>query len=390
LKLSQASRALALSCASLIAFASAASAQQAPIVYAGQGGGSVSPATPTETAVLAGGGDNSYGYGSVRRERPAAVIDLRRAGSARVTPVVFQEAAVEEDDDAEVASPAPAPAAAEAPPAAEEGAQPWLERERVGPPYQANGQWYVPTPEPGYAQTGTASWYGAQFNGQRTASGEVFDQNALTAAHPTLPIPSLVQVTNLENGREVIVRVNDRGPFVGERLIDLSRGAAQALDFEGAGHARVHVRYLGPAPRRVNADGSQAPATPPSPPATVPTQADQEEGPRSLLPPPSSGVDLAGAPVDNVHYAAPQPTYSAPVSGGYFVQVGAFSDLSNAHRVRDTVGAAGPVVVDVRQVASGAELFRVRVGPYVSREEADAARRTLSSMGYGETIVASR
>jgi rare lipoprotein A len=390
LKLSQASRALALSCASLIAFANAASAQHAPIVYAGQGGGSASAPTPTETASLAGGGDNSYGYGSTaRRDRPAAVIDLRRAGAARVTPVVFQEAAVEEEDDADVASPAPAAVAAEPPRAAEEGAQPWLERERVGPPYQANGQWYVPTPEPGYEQTGTASWYGPQFHGQRTASGEVFNQDALTAAHPTLPIPSLVQVTNLENGREVIVRVNDRGPFVGERLIDLSRGAAQALDFEGAGHARVHVRYLGPAPRRVNADGSAAPASPPSPPPAA-APVNQEEGPRSLLPPTSSGVDLAGAPVDNAPYAPPQPTYSAPVSGGYFVQIGAFSDLSNAHRVRDTAGAAGPVVVDVRQSASGAELFRVRVGPFASRAEADAARSTLSSLGYGETIVASR
>lgn len=389
LKFRHASRAVVISCATLIAFAGVASAQHAPIVYAGQGGGSAAAPPPTETASLAGGGDNSYGYGSTtRRDRPAAVIDLRRAGSARVTPVVFQEAAPEEDDDADVAPVSP-PVAADQPRATEEGAQPWLERERVGPPYEANGRWYVPTPEPGYAQTGTASWYGPQFNGQRTASGEVFDQDALTAAHPTLPIPSLVQVTNLENGREVIVRVNDRGPFTGERLIDLSRGAAQALDFENAGHARVHVRYLGPAPRRVNADGSQAPASPPSPPPSVPAQADQEEGPRSLLPP-SSGSELAGAPVDNAPYAAPRPTYAAPVSGGYFVQVGAFSDLSNAHRVRDTVGAAGPVVVDVRQSTSGAELFRVRVGPYTSREEADAARRTLSSIGYGETIVASR
>jgi rare lipoprotein A len=391
LKFRQAPRAIALSCAGLITFASVASAQHAPIVYAGQGGGSAAPA-PTETASLAGGGDNSYGYGSTaRRDRPAAVIDLRRAGSAaRTTPIVFQQAEEESDDDQDVVAPSPARAVADPAPTAEEGAQPWLERERVGPPYQANGQWYVPTPEPGYAQTGTASWYGPQFHGQRTANGEVFDQDALTAAHPTLPIPSLVQVTNLENGREIIVRVNDRGPFVGERLIDLSRGAAQALDFEGAGHARVHVRYLGPAPRRVNPDGNQAAASPPSPPPAAPARADQEEGPRSLLPPPSSGVDLAGAPVDNAPYAAPQPSYSAPVLNGYFVQVGAFSDLSNAHRVRDTVGAAGPVVVDVRQSASGAELFRVRVGPYASREEADAARRTLSSMGYGETIVASR
>lgn len=382
---------MVLSCAALIAFASNASAQHAPIVYAGQGGGAA--AAPVDA--LAGGGDNSYGYGSTARgQRAGAVIDLRRAGSApRAMPIVFQEAAPEADDDVEqAAGPAPAPvpvqAVAEPARASEQGAQPWLERERVGPPYEANGRWYVPTPEPGYQQTGTASWYGPQFHGQRTASGETFDETALTAAHPTLPIPSLVQVTNLENGREVIVRVNDRGPFVGERLIDLSRGAAQVLGFESSGHARVNVRYLGPAPRRVNADGSEAPASAPSsPPAAQP--ANQEEGPRSLLPPPSSNTDLAGAPVDNAPYVA-QPSYAAPVAGGYFVQVGAFSDLANAHRVRDTVGAAGPVVVDVRQAASGAELFRVRVGPYASREEADAARRTLSSLGYGETIVASR
>src|SRR5690606_6879039 len=128
----------------------------------------------------------------------------------------------------------------------------------------------------GYQETGTASWYGPQFHGQRTASGEIFDESALTAAHPTLPIPSLVQVTNLENGREVIVRVNDRGPFVGERLIDLSRAAAQVLGFESAGHARVHVRYLGPAPRRVNADGSAAPASPPSPPPAAPAAVEEE------------------------------------------------------------------------------------------------------------------
>jgi rare lipoprotein A len=376
----------------MIAFASAASAQRAPSVYAGQGGNtpSVSAAAPVQTASLAGGGENSYGYGN-QGARRGATIDIRRnAPRATREPVVFEQAAPEPDEE-EATQDAPqtaAPAPTAAP--AEEGAQPWLERERVGPPYEASGRWYVPTPEPGYAQTGAASWYGPTFHGQRTASGETFDQEALTAAHPTLPIPSLVQVTNLENGREVIVRVNDRGPFVGDRLIDLSRGAAQVLGFEQAGHAQVHVRYLGPAPRRVNADGSAAPASPPSPaPAPMPASADPEEGPRSLLPPASSGSELAGAPVDEAPYRAPAPSYVAPVSGGYFVQVGAYSDLMNAHRVRDAVGAAGPVVVDTRQTAA-AELFRVRVGPYASREEADAARRTVANLGYGESIVAAR
>jgi rare lipoprotein A len=335
---------------------------------------------------LEGGSENSYGYGSSTRRREGAVIDLRRPsnGAPRVTPVTDQQ---------ETPLPIDPPAAeAEDDEEREQGAQPWLERERVGPPYEANGRWYVPTPEPGYQQSGTASWYGPQFHGQRTASGEVFDQEALTAAHPTLPIPSLVQVTNLENGREVIVRVNDRGPFVGERLIDLSRGAAQVLGFEAAGHARVNVRYLGPAPRRVNADGSSAPASAPSPP---PAQAVEEEGPRSLLPPSSvqPETELAGAAVENERPAAPAytPAYTPPAAaGGYYVQVGAFSDISNAHRVRDAAGAAGPVVVDVRRSASGAELFRVRVGPWNTAAEADEARRELASMGYGETIVAAR
>lgn len=375
----------------MIAFAGVASAQRAPIVYAGQGGNAPAPAAaPVQTASLAGGGENSYGYGN-QGARRGATIDIRRsAPRAEREPVVFQEAAPEpEEDEVQTAAPVVTPAVAPAAPA-EEGAQPWLERERVGPPYEANGRWYVPTPEPGYSQTGTASWYGPQFHGQRTASGETFDQTELTAAHPTLPIPSLVQVTNLENGREVIVRVNDRGPFVGERLIDLSRGAAQVLGFEQAGQARVNVRYLGPAPRRVNADGSMAPASAPSPaPAPVPASAGQEEGPRSLLPPPVSGSVLAGAPVDETPYRAPAPPYSAPVPGNFFVQVGAYSDLMNAHRVRDAVGAAGPVVVDTRQTAT-AELFRVRVGPYTSREEADAARRTVANLGYGESIVAAR
>jgi rare lipoprotein A len=365
-------------------FAGAASAQRAPIVYAGQGG------APTQTASasdrLEGGSDNSYGYGSTDRRRAGAVIDLRRPPSGERPRVVAVS-----DQQPVPLNAEPEDEAAETGDRGEEGAQPWLERERVGPPYEANGRWYVPTPEPGYTQTGTASWYGPQFHGQRTASGETFDQDALTAAHPTLPIPSLVQVTNLENGREVIVRVNDRGPFARDRLIDLSRGAAQVLGFEQAGQARVHVRYLGPAPRRVNADGTPAPASPPSPAPVAPATV-QEEGPRSLLPPSSvqPETELAGAPVENERPWASR-SYAAPATaGGFFVQVGAFSDLTNAHRVRDAVGAAGPVVVDVRRSASGAELFRVRVGPWNTAAEADDARRELASMGYGETIVAAR
>ncbi|ANP44487.1 septal ring lytic transglycosylase RlpA family protein [Candidatus Viadribacter manganicus] len=392
-------RALIVSCFGLMAFAALAHAERAPITFAGQGAAAPAPVTETaalNTSGLSGGGDNSYGYGASPRRREGALIDLRRSDVRRSEPVVFQAPVVAEaDEDAEEGpvSLTPAPqvlaqattpqAQSESAPSNEQGRQPWLEQERVGPPYEANGRWYVPTPEPGYQQTGTASWYGAQFQGQRTVSGETFDQDGLTAAHPTLPIPSLVQVTNLENGREVIVRVNDRGPFSGERLIDVSRGAANALGFEQAGHARVHVRYLGPAPRRVNADGTPAPQSVHVP-AFAPTQR-PEEGPSSLLPNrPSQTAELAGAPSQE------RPVYQAPAAGGYFVQVGAYSDPVNAQRVRDAVSPAGPVVVETRTSASGAELFRVRLGPWPSREEADAARRTLSGLGYADSIVASR
>ncbi|MEW5962744.1 MAG: septal ring lytic transglycosylase RlpA family protein [Pseudomonadota bacterium] len=119
---------------------------------------------------------------------------------------------------------------------------------KIGSPYQIAGRWYVPRDEPGYDQAGVASWYGSDFHGRRTANGEVFDMNALTAAHPTLPLPSLATVTNLDTGRTILVRINDRGPYAKDRLIDLSRRSARELGFEHMGTARVRVRYAGPAP----------------------------------------------------------------------------------------------------------------------------------------------
>jgi rare lipoprotein A len=119
---------------------------------------------------------------------------------------------------------------------------------KLGQPYVIGGRWYTPRDEPGYDQTGVASWYGDAFHGRKTANGEIYDMNRLSAAHPTLPLPSYVYVTNLDNGRTVLVRVNDRGPYVGNRIIDLSRSAAKALDTKGRGLGRVRVRYAGAAP----------------------------------------------------------------------------------------------------------------------------------------------
>jgi rare lipoprotein A len=116
---------------------------------------------------------------------------------------------------------------------------------KVGRPYTVGGITYTPREEPTYSETGIASWYGPNFHGKRTANGEVFDRNLLTAAHRTLPMPSAVRVTNLDNGRSVIVRVNDRGPFARGRIIDLSEAAAEQLGYRNNGVAKVRVEGLG-------------------------------------------------------------------------------------------------------------------------------------------------
>jgi len=379
-------RILFVTCIALIWSAGAASANPAPIQYAANTQGEAfQPQVSPGDGGLVGGDARSYGYGSRRTQQAGAVIDLRHPTAAT---------AVNHD------APAMAASTPQALSSNGQGRPSWLETERVGQPYQANGRWYVPTPEPGYSVNGIASWYGPNFHGQRGANGEVYDQEAMTAAHPTLPLNSLVQVTNLSNGREVIVRVTDRGPFVGDRVIDLSHAAARVLGYDGNGTARVNVRYLGPAPRRVNADGSMAPRTVSASPAmngettgSDPEQgaaaapaAQQDAGPVTLAPQPTQEPAVAQPIADRADLAgAPS---AAASSGAYFVQVGAFSDVDNAHRVRDAVGAVGNVVLDTRRNASGMELFRVRLGPWQSREEAESARQSLASMGYAQSVVA--
>lgn len=140
---------------------------------------------------------------------------------------------------------------------------------RVGKPYSVNGRTYVPAENPSYRIEGVASWYGRDFHGRLTANGEIYDMHSISAAHTTLPLPCYVRVTNLDNGRSIVVRVNDRGPYHRNRVIDLSIGTAKALDFYSRGLARVRVEYVGPAPLEGSddtmlmatlRDGSPAPA----------------------------------------------------------------------------------------------------------------------------------
>lgn len=156
-------------------------------------------------------------------------------------------------------TPAPSSRSLPAPPPSQDNRT--AGRYKVGSPYQVNGRWYTPAEDPRYNEVGVASWYGDAFNGAPTANGEVFDMYLISAAHKTLPLPSIVEVTNLDNGRSIQVRVNDRGPFVDGRIIDLSRAAADELGVLQAGLARVRVRYVGRAPLDPRQDTSMIPTS---------------------------------------------------------------------------------------------------------------------------------
>ncbi|MDQ7783593.1 MAG: septal ring lytic transglycosylase RlpA family protein [Desulfomonilaceae bacterium] len=175
-------------------------------------------------------------------------------------------------------------------------------KKRVPGSYTINGKTYYPLKkiQPGYSQRGIASWYGPGFHGKKTASGEVYDMHALTAAHSTLPLQTLVQVTNLTNRKSVLVRVNDRGPFVGERVIDLSFSAAQELDIVKPGTAPVHFTVIGQAPVKL---ASKARATPAKKSGVPPT------------PPPKLASSAHAPPAKKEDVSAPNPFFTGRFNG---------------------------------------------------------------------------
>ncbi|MFB9139254.1 septal ring lytic transglycosylase RlpA family protein [Maritalea porphyrae] len=170
-------------------------------------------------------------------------------------------------------------------------------RYQVGKPYKVAGKWYHPKEQPNYDKTGTASWYGPNFHGRLTANGEIYDQNMLSAAHPTLPLPSYVRVTNLSNGRSALVRVNDRGPFAHGRLIDLSSKTADVLQFKQQGTAKVRVQYVGKAP--LNGDDTRFLL------ASINKPTDMERGRIQLA---FAGSKLASMSLEQLQTTAAAPT----------------------------------------------------------------------------------
>ncbi len=271
---------------------------------------------------------------------------------------------------------------------------------KVGNPYIINGQEYHPQENFNYVETGIASWYGPGFHGKSTANGEQYDQNELTAAHKTLQMPSLVRVTNLENGRAVVLRVNDRGPYSSGRIIDLSSKAAELLQMKGKGTAKVKVETLPAESRRIAEDARAGKDTrgyeialngntPTSKPVTLyPDQtavsvqtasaddtinAARVASVESIPLEPSRAQPVPGhISSDGRFLPNPVVTQTAPVRSNIFVQAGAFSDQANATRLSQNLATYGNAQVQPTTVA-GKSFYRVRLGPFASVEAADAA-----------------
>lgn len=249
---------------------------------------------------------------------------------------------------------------------------------KIGTPYEIEGEWYYPQEDPKYDNVGIASWYGPKFHGRRTANGEIFDMDLMTAAHPTLPMPIRAKVTNLENGRSVIVRVNDRGPFAKDREIDMSRRAAEALGFKDKGTAQVRVQYLGRAPlydsagrliRKQEPDRFivEKPVTP--------------KELTKMAAAPVRSVDVRGA--DGKKLAKPLPDIETK---RYAVQVGVFSSRENAEMLRQKLEVIAPVIIVPVEVG-GAKLFRVKMGGANIRADARLTLDKLVAAGHTDAVI---
>ena len=265
---------------------------------------------------------------------------------------------------------------------------------KVGQPYQIDNVWYYPREQPDYDETGIASWYGPTFYGRPTANGEMYDGNQLTAAHKTLPMPVNVRVTNLDNGKSLIVRVNDRGPYARGRIIDLSKRAAELLDVVQTGTARVRVTYLARAD--VNG-GAPPPETPPAIASALPAAPSGKVDTAALSVVPGATVAApvrtaalpTPAPIPAQMFAEDRPTgqvtrVPVPPETRLYVQLGAFSRLDNAKALLGKVG--GDLRISTLQ-RGGQTLYRVRSGPLASVQDADAALARITGAGANDAHI---
>lgn len=268
---------------------------------------------------------------------------------------------------------------------------------KVGAPYTIDGVTYTPQEEFNHTETGVASWYGPGFHGKSTANGETYDQSDHTAAHRTLQMPAIVRVTNLDNGRSTVVRVNDRGPYARGRIMDMSRAAAEELGMVGRGTAHVRLDQL-PAESQavkeiaINGGGAseqrevvahagsgayrQAPVMVAATPPPAPSQ----------VPPPESRPTIASIAASTPPPVTPVVYAPAAAASGFYVQAGAFSTMANASKKRDMISSYGVAEISPAN-AGGHEVYRVRLGPYTTPDAAGIVADRLKRSGYGDARV---
>ncbi len=276
---------------------------------------------------------------------------------------------------------------------------------KIGKPYRINGTLYTPHVDYNYSETGIASWYGPDFHGNDTANGEIFDMNEISAAHRTLPLPSMVRVTNLENGRTLNVRVNDRGPFARGRIIDMSRRGAQLLGFERAGTAMVRVDILAYESRKLAGEATGQVAklddhpVPDAAPRVAVTSKPLDPPPGSRTAPPPSANHQVATTATPLPPQIREPVPLAQVDGTVsrvpiaktptvFVQAGAFSQFANAHRLQVMLNGLAPTAITQKE-GTDSRIFRVRLGPVATVDEADAllARVVASGLPNARIVV---
>lgn len=293
---------------------------------------------------------------------------------------------------------------------------------KLGKPYKVNGIWYFPKEDYKYDEIGIASWYGPDFHQKKTANGEIFDMNLVSAAHKTLPLPSVVRVTNLSNGRSLIVRVNDRGPFVNDRLIDLSRKAAQLLGFIDKGTTKVRVELLPEESMTVaslaqgklsRSSPSVGLAVPQDSPASSGQIIIQDNAMPTLDPNPVQHTVLATSasaekiPMDKkskvqsnemmditgeieskaaaVEQHLPEHVAPSP-DGNIYIQIGAYAHKENAQRVVQKLSHIGDS--KIAPIRSGDRtLYRVRLGPLDDTAEAKAVLQKIVESGHSDARV---
>jgi rare lipoprotein A len=253
----------------------------------------------------------------------------------------------------------------------------------VGKPYEVAGQWFTPREQPNYDKVGIASWYGEAFHRRKTSNGEYFDMNMLSAAHATLPLPSYAKVTNVQTGQSIVVRINDRGPFVDTRIMDLSKRSADTLGFKNRGMAKVRVQYIGAAP--LNDQGSHL--------AMMNRKLGQGANFNTLvaaadIPLNRAGrVQVAEADVQQAEPELQQASYEPKPKaegGAYIVQVASFDSLDEAEQARASLADIAPVQVYEMDSASGL-VYRVQLGPFLSRISAKQAMSAARQQGFSET-----